>query len=617
MLIFFSFKQYDSTQTPLALLEQTCRSIGADTSSSKSSQSIDHTKKDHHHTNGSSHKMHLNGAYKPSSIAINQLANLANNYEGGRRSGNSSSEYARASVSPASANLAANGSSRPNSNNGNNSRPNSNNSGNSSLTSTKGKELSFKPYEEQRNRDKNNQRKHHSPELEHLKLMSKSDRKSSDSLNGLSPKNSINSFLPNPKQATTTTTSLNLSYAAQQQQLFESKLLEFQYQQYFATLAANSYPFNNNPSLIAAAALNNNPLLSRNSNVTHSSSSSNTSNNVSQQQQSIQQQQTLPPQQQLTPSQANSSITNCPPGCDSCIIHNPLLLSSLAAAQTPSSLPTANNNLFTAHHLAALAQQYPQIPPNFLYGLAGYPSLAGLTPPVSTPSSTSNSTALSSLTHPSASNATLNNLNASSGLNPLLNNSAHTNSNPLTMHQHSLPTSNHNSTASNKSGGPHFCTFMGLNNSICGKRFNTMDDYLIHLKSHSNPNDFHNNLNAASLESLYGTYEAMLASANNQAAQSLANLRRPTMHDTLSNSRYHPYNKPSSNNYQSQNNNSSAMLPPSNIPPFPLGALNGLNGLNNLSNLNGLNLPTNSSAAAASFNSMYYGAGRIGPTVQQ
>lgn len=593
------------------MLEQTCRSIGADTSSNSksSSLSIDHTKKDH--ANGS-HKLHLNG-YKPSSLAINQLASLAgHSYEAGRRSGNSSAEYDRGSVSPASANLAANGS-RPNSNNGN-SRPNSNNSGNSSLTSARSKELSklsFKPYDDQRTSDKGSQRKRHSPELEHLKSIAKNDRRL-DALNGLSPKNSVNTSLAHSK-ATTTTASANLSYA-QQQQLIEQKLMEFQYQQYLASLAA-SYQFNSNPSLLAAAAALHNPMLSRNSSAAHQlNANPNASSNAPQPTQSVQhQQQSAPSHPSVLPP---PSMTNCPPGCDSCIIHNPLLSSFAAATQTPSSAPSSNNNTpFSAHHLAALSQQYPQIPPQFfphLYGLTGYPSLSGLAPPVTSnaaSSSSNSSTAASINHHSSATNQTLNSLNQLQQLNS----SASSNHNPLTMPHHPLTSSNHNSSSSSNKSAPHICTFMNPAGGFCSKRFNTMEEYLIHLKSHPT-NDFHNSsLNPASLESLYGSYEAMLA--GNPAA--LANLKRSAMHDSLSSSRFHPYGKPSAPNNYSQNNSSlssAAMLPPSNIP-FPLGALSGLNGLNNLS---GLNLPTNSnSAAAAAFSSMYanYG-GRLGPTVQ-
>lgn len=609
----FRLLQYDSTKSPLDLLEQTCRSIGADTSSNSksSSLSIDHTKKSHTNGSHSLNKLHLNG-YKPSSLAINQLASLAGHgYETGRRSGNSSAEYDRGSVSPASVNLATNGS-RPNSNNGN-SRPNSNNSGNSSLTSAKGKDmskLSFKPYDEQRNNDKSSQRKHHSPELEHLKSIAKSDRKL-DALNGLSPKNSANSSLANLK-ANASASSANLSYA-QQQQLIEQKLVEFHYQQYLASLAA-SYQFNGPSSLLAAAAALQNPMLSRSSNAAHQlNANQNTSTTSQQPTQPVQQTSATSHPSVLPPP----SMANCPPGCDSCIIHNPLLSSFATATQTPSSVSSSNSNTpFSAHHLAALSQQYPQIPPQFfhLYGLAGYPSLSGLAPPPVTSnaaSSSSNSSATASINHHApATNQTLNSLNQLQQLNS----SASSNHNPLAMPHHPLTSSSHNSSSSSNKSAPHFCTFMNPTGSYCGKRFNTMDEYLIHLKSHPT-NDFHNSsLNPASLESLYGSYEAMLA--GNPAA--LANLKRSAMHDSLSSSRFHPYGKPAATNNYSQSNSSlssAAMLPPSNMP-FPLGALSGLNGLNNLS---GLNLPTNSNsaAAAAAFNSMYAGyGGRLGPTVQ-
>lgn len=620
-------KQFDSTKSPLALLEQTCSRIGADTASNgkASSQSIDHTKKDYQ--NGHSlNKLNLNG-YKPSSLAINQLASLAGNYESGRRSGNSSTEYARASVSPASsldktnasylANLTSNGS-RPNSNNGNSSRPNSNNSGTSSL-STKGvkelSKLSYKPYEEANNNEKLSHRKHNSPELEHLKNLNKNEQRKSDNLNGLSSKD-LSHCLPNSKPNNNNNlNSAALNYA-QQQQLLEAKYLEFQYQQYVAALAAG-YPFlpNNNPSLIAAAALSSNQILQqqKNSNISnyHSTSNTNKSNNSVPNVQQQHHQQALSNSHQQNLLQAPS---NCPPNCNSCINHNPLLSSFIANTQTPSAVSSSSQNSpLNAAHLAALSAQYPQIPPNFLhlYGLAGYPSALNGLPPL-TSSTTPSSSSTSTTTSTSLNHSSLNSLNT---LPPNL-----TNSNPLLN-------SNNNNSANNKNG-PHVC-YAITNGQYCNKRFSSAEEYLIHFKSHQANEALQNsnsnaNLNPVSLESLYGSYEALLAGAN-----PMANLRRSAMHDSLSSSsRFHPYSKPSANNY-SQNSPSSAlsaasMLPPSVLNsvanaglPFPpgLSALTNLNGLNNLANLN--NGSNNAAAlnAAAAFNMYPYG--RMGqPTVQ-
>lgn len=553
----------------------------------------------------------MNG-YKPSSLAINQLASLASNYESGRRSGNSSTEYARASVSPASsldktnasflANLTSNGS-RPNSNNGNSSRPNSNNSGTSSLSAKGAKEmskLSYKPYEEANNNEKLNHRKHHSPELEHLKNMNKHEQRKSDTLNGLSSKDS-NHCLPKPNNNINSTA---LNYAKQQQQnLLEAQYLEFQYHQYMTALAAAGYPFlpNNNPSsLIAAAALSNNPILQqqKNSNISNYHSTPNTNKSNSSVSNAQHHQQTL---SNSHPSNLLQAPSNCPPNCNSCINHNPLLSSFIANSQTPSTVSSSSQNSpLNPAHLAALSAQYPHIPPHFLhlYGLAGYPSaLNGLQPLTS--SSTASSSSTSTSTSSNLNHSSLNNLPPNN--NPLLNNSV------------------------NNKNGPHICYAL-TNGQYCGKRFSNAEEYLMHSKSHqaneSLQNINNNNLGPASLESLYGSYEALLAGANNP----IVNLRRSAMHDSLSSSsRFHPYSKPSANNY-SQNSPSSAlsaassMLPPSVANaglPFPpgLGALTNLNGLNNLINLN--NGSNNSAALNAAFNMYPYGNGRIGqPTVQ-